>query len=104
MEKLDIYSFGWAYELILGLLAIGVIIDAVSIIRCIKAGREDIKEYAELCIKYLKILMQLAASVFFLIVTFTYGLDPASAAIHGILAVLLIIDAVVSLVIKIKYR
>ncbi len=103
MEKIDIYSYGWAYEVILAMLFIVLVIDTVSIIKSLRGGREDIKEYADLCIKYLKILMYLFAGGYCLYVCITYGLDPASAAIHGILGGLLLIDAAVSLVLKIKY-
>lgn len=103
MERVDIFSYGWAYEVILLLLAGSVVIDAVSIVKCFKNGMADVKEYAELIIKYLKILMYIFAGGFMLLVAFTYGLEPASAAIHGILGFLLLIDAAVCLWMKLKY-
>ena len=104
MEKIDLLGYGWAYEIILVLLFGCVVVDSVGIVKCIKGEKEDRKEYAELCIKYLKILFQIAAGAFFLFVCFTYGYEPATSAIHGILGALLIADAVVCLYIKIKYR
>lgn len=103
MDKIDIFSYGWAYELILFLLAAGFVIDLVSIIKTLRGSLEDKKEYAELCVKYLKILMYIFAGAFFIIIALTYGLDPASSAIHGVLGVLLLLDAAVSLFIKLKY-
>lgn len=104
-EKINVLSFGWMYEIILVLLFGVTVVDAVSIIRCFKGGLEEIKEYAELCVKYLKILMCIFAGVFFVIVAVSYTeYDNITRAIHGILGGLLLIDAAVSLFIKIKYR
>lgn len=103
MEKTDILSYGVIYDIILGLLAVCFAVDAVSIVRCVKAGEEELREYAKLCVKYLTIVMKTFAGVFYLIVAFTYGLETASAAIHGVLGVLLLADGAVSLFIKLKY-
>ncbi len=103
MNKIDIFSYGWIYDVMLGLLAVGVVIDAFSIVKCLKAGKEDIQEYAQLCIKYLKLILYFAAGVFFLIICFTYGLDTVTSAIHGVLGAMLLIDGIVSLIIKLKY-
>ena len=105
LEKINLISFGWMYELILVMLFAVTVVDAVSIIKCFRGGREEIKEYAELCVKYLKILMCFFAGIFFIIVAVGYTeYDGATRAIHGVIGVLLLIDAAVSLFIKIKYR
>lgn len=103
MEKVDVLSFGWGYELILFCLAAVVVVDAVSIVKTLSGDYEDKREYAQLCIKYLKILMCVMAGAFFLIVALTYGYDSATSLIHGILGGLLIVDAAVCLVIKLRY-
>ena len=103
MNKIDIFSYGWIYDAVLLMLFIVAAVDCVGIIRSIKEGKEELAEYAALCVKYLKVAMLLFAGGFFLIVAFTYGYDPATTLIHGIMGFLLIADAVVSLVIKIKY-
>lgn len=104
-EKINVLSFGWMYELILVMLFAVTVVDAVSIIKCVKGGLEELKEYAELCVKYLKILMCLFAGVFFIIVAVRYTeYDGITRAIHGVIGILLLIDAAVSLYIKIKYR
>lgn len=103
MDQIDIFSYGWAYEVILLLLAGSFAIDAVSIVKCFRGGKEEIKEYAKLIIKYLKIFMYIFAGGFLIYVAFTYGLEPASAAIHGVLGILLETDAAVCLFIKLKY-
>lgn len=103
MDKVDIFGYGWTYEIILGLLAFSFIIDAVSIVKSFRGGLEDIKEYAELFVKYLKILMHLFAGGFFIYVGLTYGLDAGSTAVHLILGALLIADAIVCMYIKLRY-
>ncbi len=103
MEKIDIFEYGWTYEIILGLLSFSVIVDAVSIIKSFMGDIEDIKEYADLFIKYFKLIMYVFAGGFFIYVAAFYGLEPGSAAVHWILGILLIVDAVVCLVIKLKY-
>lgn len=104
MNRIDIFSYGWIYDAILFMLFAVAAIDLVGIIRSIKAGSEELAEYAALCVKYLKVAMLLFAGGFFLIVAFTYGYDAATTIIHGIMGFLLIADAVVSLVIKLKYQ
>ncbi len=104
MKKIDIFEFGWAYEIILFMLAAVFIIDCVGIIGSFRSGEEEIREYAELCVKYLKIIMYFMAGTFFLIVAFSYGYDLTTSLIHGILGGLLIADGAVSLIIKLKYR
>lgn len=103
MEKVDIFSVGWGYDLILFMLFAVFAVDAVSIVSCLRKGKEDITEYAELCVKYLKILMCAFAGVFFLIVAFTYGYDFATTLIHIVMGVLMLIDAIVCLVLKIRF-
>ena len=56
-EKIDVLGFGWMYEAILVMLFLVSAVDAVSIVKSLKSGGEELKEYAQLCIKYLKILM-----------------------------------------------
>ena len=104
MGKIDIFSFGFAYELILFMLFAVFVVDCVSIIKCLRSGKEEIKEYAKLCIKYLKIIMCVCAGVFFLIVAFTYGYDFATSLIHAVLGFMMLTDAAVCLIIKLKYR
>lgn len=103
MNKIDIFSYGWIYDAILAMLFIVAAIDFFGIIKSIKAGGEELAEYAALCVKYLKIAMLLFAGGFFLLVAFTYGYDTATTLIHGFMGFLLIADAVISLVIKLKY-
>lgn len=103
MNQIDIFSFGWAYELILLALFIVFVVDSVSIIVCLKKGQEDIKEYAELCVKYLKILMCFFAGIFLLIVAFTYGYDFTTSLIHCIIGCTTLIDAVACLIIKLRF-
>lgn len=103
MEKVDLLGFGWAYELILFMLSAVVVVDAVSIAKTMSGDYEEKREYAQLCIKYLKILMCAMAGGFFLIVALTYGYDRVTSLIHGILGGLLIIDAAVCFVIKLRY-
>ena len=103
IENVDVVSFGWWYEIILVMLSLVVIVDGVSIIKTMSGELEDNREYAELCVKYLKLLMCVMAGGFFLLVAFTYGYDTVTSAIHGILGGLLILDALVSLVIKLIY-
>ncbi|MCI7767742.1 MAG: hypothetical protein MSJ26_07185 [Oscillospiraceae bacterium] len=103
MNKIDIFSYGWIYDAILTMLFIVAAIDFFGIIRSIRAGGEELAEYAALCVKYLKIAMLLFAGGFFLLVTFTYGYDTATTVIHGFMGFLLIADAIISLVIKLKY-
>ena len=80
-------------------------VDAVSIVKSLKSGGEELKEYAQLCIKYLKILMCIFAGGFFLLIAATYTeYDTATRAIHGVLGVLLLLDAAVSLWLELKYR
>ena len=77
----------------------------MSIVKSLKSGGEELKEYAQLCIKYLKILMCIFAGGFFLLIAATYTeYDTATRAIHGVLGVLLLLDAAVSLWLKLKYR
>ena len=104
MGKIDIFSFGFAYELILFMLFAVFVVDCVSIIKCLRSGKEEIKEYAKLCIKYLKIIMCVCAGGFFLIVAFTYGYDFATSLIHAMLGFMMLTDAAVCLIIKLKYR
>ncbi|MBQ5332392.1 MAG: hypothetical protein J6K92_03915 [Oscillospiraceae bacterium] len=103
MNKIDIFSYGWIYDAILAMLFIVAAIDFFGIIRSIRAGGEELSEYAALCVKYLKIAMLIFAGGFFLIVAFTYGYDTATTLIHGFMGFLLIADAIVSLVIKLKF-
>lgn len=103
MEKIDVFSLGWPYEVILFALFLCVVVDAVGIVKSLRAGGEDIKEYADLCVKYLKLLFQLAAGVFFIYICITSGMEPASAAIHGVLGGALLLDAAVCLYIKLRY-
>lgn len=103
IENVDVVSFGWWYEIILVLLSLVVIVDSVSIIKTMSGELEDKREYAELCVKYLKLLMCVMAGGFFLLIAFTYGYDTVTSVIHGILGGLLILDALVSLVIKLIY-
>lgn len=103
IENVDVVSYGWWYEIILVLLSLVVIVDSVSIFKTMSGGLEDKREYAELCVKYLKILMCVAAGGFFLLVALTYGYDRLTSAIHGILGSMLILDALASLVIKLIY-
>lgn len=104
MNKIDIFSFGWMYDVVLTLLFVVAAIDFVGIIRSIKEGKEELTEYATLCVKYLKIAMLLFAGVFFLLVAFTYGYDFATTLIHGVMGFLLVADAIASLVIKLKFK
>lgn len=105
MDKIDIFGMGWIYEAILFMLALVFFVDAFSIIRCIRCGHEEITEYAQLCVKYLKIVMCLFAAFYFLFVAVTYTeYDGATRGIHGALGVMMLIDAVVCLILKIKYR
>jgi hypothetical protein len=103
MNKIDIFSYGWIYDAVLLMLFAVAALDCVGIVRSIRDGKEALAEYAALCVKYLKIVMLLFAGGFFLLVAFTYGYDTATTLIHGVMGVLLIADAVVSLVIKVKY-
>ena len=103
MDKIDIFSYGRIYDAILLMLFVVAAVDCFGIIRSIKEGKEELAEYAALCVKYLKIAMLLFAGGFFLIVAFTYGYDITTTVIHGFMGFLLIADAVVSLIIKIKY-
>ncbi len=103
MNKIDIFSYGWIYDAILAMLFIVAVIDFIGIIGSIKAGGEELSEYAALCVKYLKVFMLLFAGGFFLIVAFTYGYDTATTLIHGFMGFLLIADAVASLVIKLRF-
>lgn len=104
-EKIDVLGFGWMYEAILVMLFLVSAVDAVSIVKSLKSGGKELKEYAQLCIKYLKILMCIFAGGFFLLIAATYTeYDTATRAIHGVLGVLLLLDAAVSLWLKLKYR
>lgn len=103
IENVDVLGFGWWYEIILVLLTLVVVVDAVSIMKTMSGDYEDKREYAELCVKYLKMLMCVMAGGFFLLVAFTYGYDAVTSWIHGVLGGLLIIDAAVSLIIKLRY-
>lgn len=103
MNKVDVFDFGFGYELILILMTGVFIVDAVSIVKSLKGGYEDIREYAQLCVKYFKILLTAFAAWFFLTVAFTYGYDSVTSAIHGVLGVMMIIDTVACLVVKLRY-
>ena len=104
-ERIDVLNFGWMYEAILVMLFLVVAVDGVSIVKSLRAGGENLKDYAQLCVKYLKILMCIFAGGFFVFIAAAYTeYDAATRGIHGVLGVLLLIDAAVSLWLKIKYR
>lgn len=105
MDNIDLLEFGWQYELIIFMLTVVVAVDAVGIIRSLKAGIGEMKEYAQLCIKYLKIIMTLFAGAFFIYAgAVNVQYDMATRVIHFVLGALLLADTAVCLFIKIKYR
>ena len=103
MVEFDIFEMGWAYEVIMFMLFLVFVVDAVSIVKCLKSGKEEITEYAELCVKYLKILLCIAAGAFFMYVALTKGYDAVTSGIHAALGIMMLADAFVCLILKIRF-
>lgn len=105
INGVDPVSYGWAYDVVLFMLFLVAAADAISMVKCFKSGEGELREYAHLCVKYLKIIMLLTAGVFFVYVCAAYtSYDGITRAIHGILGVMLLVDAAAGLILKIKYR
>lgn len=103
MVEFDIFEMGGGYELIMFMLFAVFVVDTVSIVKCLRGGKEEITEYAELCIKYLKILLCLVAGAFFMYVALIKGYDAATTGIHAALGIMMLADAFVCLILKIRF-
>lgn len=104
MDNIQLFQFNTAYLIVLLLLAAGFAMDLVSILRCLKKGGSELQDYATYFIKYLKIAINFLLAVFCIYVTFFCGYDIITSAVHGILGLLLLGDAVFSLYIKLRYK
>ncbi|MBP0954654.1 MAG: hypothetical protein J6M90_03300 [Oscillospiraceae bacterium] len=103
MGQIDFFEYGIIYDIILFMLfAVGVF-DIIFMIVTARRDIEEKKEYAQLIVKWLGILLKAAAAVYCFIVTFTYDVDLTTKLIHAGIGALLTVDTVFSLYYKIKY-
>lgn len=96
-------EFGAAYMVGMALVVIVAVIDVISDVHCFKKHPEDIHDYAEVMIKYSKIIVIALLGVYFILQTFDSRIIPSVRALHIIIGVIAVADSAVSLFIKLKF-
>ena len=97
-------EFGAAYIIVMVLVVIVFILDAISIIKCLTTKRDTLTDYAEFMVKYAKIFMLAIFGAYFILQTLDDKILTSVKVLHIIIGVLALIDAVASLIVKLKYR
>lgn len=103
MNDMNIFSYGYIYDIVLLLLVLSSVIDLYGLIRLMKATAEDKKEYAEEVIRWFKLVMYVFAAGWCIYLCTLGQYDMATCAVHIGIAVLLIADLALSLYVKIRY-
>lgn len=96
-------EFGTAYMVGMALVIIVAVIDVISAVHCFKKHPEDLHDYAEVMIKYGKIIVIAMLGVYFILQTFDSRILPSVKALHIAIGVIAIADSAAGLFIKLKF-
>ena len=102
--KYSIFDFGITIDIILLMLFASVVIDGWGLIKFLSYTPEEKMDYADEIVRIGKILLYAAGAAILIYVTVVGGYDIVTSAILCGIAALLIIDAVILTVIKLRYR
>lgn len=102
--KYSIFDFGITIDIILLMLLAAVVIDGWGLIKFLSYNEQEKRDYADEIIRIGKLLLYAAGAATLIYVTVVGGYDTVTSAILLGISALLIIDAVILTVIKIRYR
>jgi len=102
--KYSIFDFGVTIDIILLMLFASVVIDGWGLIKFLSYNVQEKQDYAYEIVRIGKILLYAAGAAILIYVTAVGGYDIVTSVILAGIAALLIIDAVILTVIKVRYR
>lgn len=96
-------EFGAAYIVAMALVAVIAVIDAVSVIHCLTKHREDLHDYAEVMIKYTKIIVIALMGVYFILQTLDDKILTSVKILHIAVGIIAVADSAVCFYVKRKF-
>lgn len=97
-------DYGWGYIVFLVLITAGLLLNVFSSVRVLKKGGADLRDYADVFLKYTTIVFMFLIGAWCIFNAITPDYDAVTVGIHAVLGALLIADGIFTLVIKLRYK
>ena len=97
-------DYGWLYIVFLALIVGGVVLNVISTVRVLKKGGGELRDYADVFIKYMTIAFMFIIGAWCIINVITPDYDIVTVLVHLIIGLAVIGDGIFSLIVKLKYK